>query len=169
MTLTMIGLFFLFSGAQAEDFKPNYEAKIDSKLKELDFRFNQGQVQIKYDFELKRNDVKCELSPNAKPKSGFHFEGDYKKFRCEITLSREIKMNVKGKSGQIQAIYLPTDADLSLVDGQIQFTGDSTQNYQYDATVENGMKPMMPMGSHSSNRNPIAIKLHVKNGMISIQ
>jgi hypothetical protein len=165
-SLAMMTAFSTVS--EAKEFKPNYEAKIDAKAKEVKFNFVAGQVQIRYEEKGDRNDVKCELDPNTPPKSQFNFGGEYEKFRCEITLSRDIKVTVKGKDGQIQATNLPAETHLSLENGQIQFTGNANKKYDYDASVENGMKPMLPM-SASKGGHPVKVELRVKSGMISVQ
>ena len=172
-TLALI-LFILFSTvAHSKEFTPNYEEKIPTESKELNFSFKDGLVQIHYEPASNRNDVRCELDPTTKPKTPFTFAGDYKKFQCEITLSKKINVKITGKHGQIQASNLSTDTQLILDDGQIQFTSNPSLKYNYDATVENGMKPMLPMQSmtstSASNSKPIAVKIRLKNGMVSIQ
>ncbi len=168
-TLLLALLLSFCSFSQAEDFKPNFEKKIDPKSKELKFAFASGQVQVRYDASLKSDDLKCELEPNQAPESDFEFKDEYKKFHCEITLAHPMKVKVKGNSGQIQATNLSAETELTLESGQIQFTSNSKAKYKFDAQVENGMKPMLPMGSGSQTGSSVSVKLRVKNGMISVQ
>ena len=162
-------VLFLAVSVQAREFKPNYEKKLGADLKELNFNFKSGQVQIRYDSDAKQSDVRCELQPNTAPKSEFTFEDRYKEFRCEITLSRALKVTVKGEDGQVQAENLIAETNISLKNGQLQFTSNSNVNYKFDASVENGMKPMLPMNAGKKTGKEVPVKLSVKNGMLSVQ
>jgi hypothetical protein len=157
----------LVSPSYAEEFKPNYTAKIESK--ELDFSFEGGLVQIRQDLTSKQSEVRCELNPVKKPEALFHFKGSYNKFRCEIVLAKELKVKIQGSGGQVQASLLTAETEIYLKNGQIQFSGNPSKNYDYDAVVENGMKPMLPMSMTTKSGPAIKVKLRMKNGMMAIQ
>ena len=166
-------MFIFAQAATAGEFKPNYEAQIDSKAKAISFNFKSGQVQVRYEDTREASNVKCELSPTEKSpekaRSEFDFGDSFDQFRCEILLTRDIKVNINGHSGQVQAENLVAETNISLTNGQIQFTGNSQKNYEFDVSVENGMKPMLPMNSAKKAGKAIKIKLRTKNGMVGVQ